>query len=82
MILWANVGETEVYELEKGGENIGICMSPAMFSGPARSLVASTIEETRSGAQPATGKLDHKVVDGLLNEIAEAVNKNVGTIAG
>jgi hypothetical protein len=79
VIIWANVAETVACELDQGGENIGICMSPAMFGGPARTLVADMIEETRLGAQPATRRLGHEVVDGLLDEIAEAVKKNVGT---
>ena len=63
--LWANVADAEVRRLDEGGENIGVCTSPALFYGAARSLIADTIEDTR--------KLSRKVVEGLLGEIAENV---------
>jgi hypothetical protein len=82
VIIWANVAETAACELDQGGENVGICMSPTMFGGPARNLIVEMIEETRLGGQPTTRRLGHEIVDGLLNEIAEAVKNNVGTATG
>jgi hypothetical protein len=73
VILWANVVETDTGELEDGGDNIGICTSPALFDGSVRTLVVDTIVETRQGTRPATRPLGREVVDELLKKIADEV---------
>jgi hypothetical protein len=77
VILWANVVEADTGELEENGDNIGICTSPTLFDGLARTLIVDTIEETRGGSRPATRALGREIVSGLLTEIAEKVHQTV-----
>jgi hypothetical protein len=73
LILWANVVDADTGKLEEEGDNIGICTSPALFDGAARTLFVETIEETRQGTRPATRVLSHETVGRLLGEISEKV---------
>lgn len=73
VILWANVIDADTGELEDEGDNIGICTSPELFDGPARTLFIETIQETRLETRPATRVLSRKTVSRLLSEISKEV---------
>ena len=66
VVIWANVTAAGYsVELKDGGENIGLCVTPALFDGPARPFIASAIRRTMN--------LGTETVARLLDEISEAM---------
>jgi hypothetical protein len=68
VIIWANVKDTSSIELKEGGENIGLCVTPALFDGPVRAVIETAIHKTMG--------LATKTTSGLLEEISKAMLHN------
>lgn len=61
LTLWANVTEFDRRSLDDGGENIGVCVTPALFK-QARPLIADAIQDTQG--------LKAEVVAKLLDDVS------------
>ena len=61
IILWANVTDDDPRSLDEGGENIGICIPPAMFNLALTKLITPAIARTSD--------LSRKVLSEILAQI-------------
>jgi hypothetical protein len=65
VIIWANVATSNLVEFEDGSENIGVCVTPALFNGSARPVYELAILKTTN--------LSWQTITQLLDEISKAM---------
>ncbi|MGJ5134370.1 hypothetical protein [Bradyrhizobium oligotrophicum] len=66
VVVWANVTGATRGGLDKGGENIGITLSPRMFENGARVFIEHAIKITSNLAEPTISTLLDKFTKDLL----------------
>lgn len=74
VVVWANVTGAKTAGLDRGGENIGVNLSPSLFDGPVRPVISHAIEMTMN--------LPTKAISGLLDKISESVLRKQRPAAG
>jgi hypothetical protein len=65
IVIWANVTGRDAADLRNGGENIGLCITPSLFDGVGRPVVANAIGRTLA--------LPIKTIAEILTEISDAM---------
>jgi len=71
VVLWANVTDADQVndkassDLKDGGENIGLSVSPELFDGPVRPVIAAAIAQTK--------RVESGAVTSVLQQVSRAM---------